>query len=51
MRPFHEALRRAVLIGLAAGLLGGLAAANCLFSPASACERPERDTPPEDTRR
>jgi len=41
MRPLRKALRRAALIGLAAGLLGGLAATLCLPALASACARPE----------
>jgi len=48
MRPFHEGLRRSVLIGLAAGLVGGLAAlVNCTFLPGSdACAWPgEKPSP------
>ena len=47
MRPFRSALRRAVLIGLAAGLVGGLAATLCFPTLASACARPDTDTPTE----
>jgi hypothetical protein len=47
MRPFPDALRRAALIGLAAGLLGGLAATLCLPTPAAACARPEAGAPLE----
>jgi hypothetical protein len=47
MRPLPDALRRAALIGLAAGLLGGLVATVCLPAPATACARPGADAPTE----
>ena len=50
MRPLPDALRRAALIGLVAGLVGGLAATLCLPALASACARPE-GAPPETPQR
>jgi len=49
MRPFPRALRRAALIGLVAGLVGGLAAVlPCHVPPLSeACARPAAGAPME----